>query len=209
MAIAEKVEIAVRENDITLLNSAGPDAKIPFYIGEVGVERYVLGNPGQKHTLLCIGVNPSTADSTRYDPTTGRIRRLQESDKNTYDGWLIINPYPQCTPHPKNLDDLKKNPSAHTEKLVRERLDRNEKVLRLLKEYLKGQKVTVWACWGDGIEIQPYLKESALTIYEIFQDAEWLQKGSLTKEKHNPRHPLCRFFDGGFQPFERDKCFGG
>ena len=54
--------------------------------------RYILGEAGRK-PLVCVGINPSTAEPNNLDRTLTNVRRF--SELNGYDGWLMLNVYPQ------------------------------------------------------------------------------------------------------------------
>jgi hypothetical protein len=54
--------------------------------------RFVLGEIG-KGPLICIGVNPSTAEPEELDKTSIVIKALAYN--NDFDGWIMINLYPQ------------------------------------------------------------------------------------------------------------------
>ena len=70
------------------------------YIGDDEV-RYVLGQPG-KNNLLVIGVNPSTATPDEPDPTIKKVMKITED--NGYDGWIMVNLYPQRSTNPKGME---------------------------------------------------------------------------------------------------------
>lgn len=61
-----------------------------LYIGDNKV-RYALGEPG-KRNIICVGVNPSTADFVKDDPTIEQVKRT--ASQNNYDGWIMLNLYP-------------------------------------------------------------------------------------------------------------------
>ena len=50
--------------------------------------RYVLGEAGH-NPLICIGVNPSTAEPNNLDPTLRSVKRFAEF--HNFDGWLMFN----------------------------------------------------------------------------------------------------------------------
>ncbi len=54
--------------------------------------RYVLGTKGSK-TLICFGVNPSTATPDNLDNTLKSVERI--ISLNQYDSWIMLNLYPQ------------------------------------------------------------------------------------------------------------------
>ena len=69
--------------------SGGYDAEKWLYVPDFYTEyRYLLGTRGEK-PLVCIGINPSTAEPDRLDPTLQSVERVA---KNTgYDSFLMFN----------------------------------------------------------------------------------------------------------------------
>ena len=145
-----------------------------IYQGNAEV-RYVLGQPGIRN-MLVVGVNPSTATPGKDDPTIRKVRKLTALAK--YDGWIMVNLYPQIASHPTELHE---NVNM---KLITSNLD-------CLKQLQKQYRIdAVWAAWGDAIDSRSYLGEALVDIQEILAgDFEWFYRGELTR-KGNPRHPL-------------------
>ena len=65
--------------------------------------RYVLGRVG-KHPLVCIGINPSTAQPGALDPTLKSVERL--ANANGFDSWIMFNVYPQRATDPNDMDRM-------------------------------------------------------------------------------------------------------
>ena len=65
--------------------------------------RYVLGRVG-KHPLVCIGINPSTAQPGALDPTLKSVERLAAA--NGFDSWIMFNVYPQRATDPNDMDKV-------------------------------------------------------------------------------------------------------
>ena len=63
--------------------------------------RYVLGRVG-RHPLVCIGINPSTAQPGALDPTLKSVERL--ANANDFDSWIMFNVYPQRATDPNDMD---------------------------------------------------------------------------------------------------------
>ena len=63
--------------------------------------RYVLGRVG-RHPLVCIGINPSTAQPGALDPTLKSVERLAAA--NGFDSWIMFNVYPQRATDPNDMD---------------------------------------------------------------------------------------------------------
>ena len=91
--------------------------------------RYVLGRVGRR-PLVCIGINPSTAQPGALDPTLKSVERL--ANANGFDSWIMFNVYPQRATNPNDMD---KTPD-------RTLCDEN---LRWLQAVLAQTEPTMWA----------------------------------------------------------------
>ena len=113
----------------------------PNYYSEY---RYILGTRG-KHPLICIGVNPSTAEPDHLDNTLKSVERIALG--NGFDSFLMFNVYAQRATSP---DDMEKecNPLLH-----RENLEAFRYVLSI------SENPSVWAAWGAIIEKRKYLPQ--------------------------------------------------
>lgn len=142
--------------------------------------RYILGEKG-KRPLIVFGINPSIAvpGEENLDPTMKIVRGIVE-DSSEYDGYVMMNIYPQRATNP---EDIHYEP---VEKAIRKNLELIEKYLDLLtKEF---GPLDIWAAWGGNIEKRKYLMDNLRSIYDISQrfPVRWVQKGNF---KH-PHHPL-------------------
>ena len=149
--------------------------------------RYVLGRVG-RHPLVCIGINPSTAQPGALDPTLKSVERL--ANANDFDSWIMFNVYPQRATDPNDMDRVPD----------RALCDEN---LRWLQAVLAQTEPTMWAAWGTLIEKRPYLfdaLEEMLAIGEEFH-AQWLTFGARSKAGH-PHHPLYLRRDSVPEPFD-------
>lgn len=138
--------------------------------------RFILGELG-KNNLVVVGINPSIATLDELDPTAKRIKKY--ADIHNFDGWIIINLYPQIDP---DIDELNK--------------EKNDELIKLnlenIETILKRDDITLVAAWGEAIEWRQYLKD-------CFRDIDALAKKynhqwncfELTKYCH-PCHPLMR-----------------
>ena len=68
--------------------------------------RYILGTRGV-HPLICVGINPSTAEPDRLDPTLQSAQRIARF--NGYDSFLMFNVYAQRATRP----DAWRKPQTH------------------------------------------------------------------------------------------------
>ena len=149
--------------------------------------RYVLGRVG-RHPLVCIGINPSTAQPGALDPTLKSVERL--ANANDFDSWIMFNVYPQRATDPNDMDRVPD----------RALCDEN---LRWLQAVLAQTEPTMWAAWGTLIEKRPYLfdaLEQMLAIGEEYH-AQWLTFGARSKAGH-PHHPLYLRRDSVPEPFD-------
>ena len=103
--------------------------------------RYVLGRVGRR-PLVCIGINPSTAQPGALDPTLKSVERL--AGRNGFDSWIMFNVYPQRATDPNDMDRVPD----------RSLCDEN---LRWLAAVLSQTQPTMWAAWGTLIEKRDYL----------------------------------------------------
>lgn len=158
-----------------------------IYLGNNN-ERYFLGKPGQKN-LLIFGINPSTATPEKLDPTIKKICKIINS--NRYDGWIMMNIYPQITPHPKELN------------FDSQIFEKNFEMIELIPE--KFCIEDVWCAWGNLIDTagKKFLRQSLENIIAILKnfDLKYLNYGELTAKK-NPRHPLYVSLQDSFRTFD-------
>jgi len=138
--------------------------------------RFILGKLGEKN-LVVVGVNPSVATRESLDPTSKRIKKYSEI--HGYDGWILINLYPQIQTKVDSLDNEK------NDELVKINLKHIETIL-------KEKDITLVAAWGEAIEWRKYLKDCLKDIDTLAKkyNHEW-NCIELTKYGH-PCHPLMR-----------------
>ena len=150
--------------------------------------RYILGTRG-KNTLICIGINPSTAKPDDLDNTLKRVERIALG--NGFDSFIMFNVYAQRATSP---DDMEKacNPVLHQENLEAFRY-----VLSI------SEKPAVWAAWGAIIEKRKYLPDCVRDMVAAGQayGAQWYCAGAITKKGH-PHHPLYLRKDEKIKPFD-------
>ena len=137
--------------------------------------RYMLGTVGN-NTLVCFGINPSTAKPDKLDPTLNSVQRIARH--NGFDSWVMFNVYPKRDTIFHNLHDLC-NDAFHNENI------------RVIKQYFDSQeKITVWAAWGDHIYERDYLAPCFKEIYKTINcdKVSWLATGK--NKSGSPKHPL-------------------
>ena len=151
--------------------------------------RYILATRG-RNPLICIGINPSTAAPDDLDNTLKSVSRI--ADGNGFDSFTMFNVYAQRATRPQDMEKAL-NPRLH-----RENMAAFEYILRHCEE-----TPTVWAAWGNIIEMRGYLKDCVLDMIEIGEryGARWVTAGTRSKKGH-PHHPLYLRKDSGLDPFD-------
>ena len=138
--------------------------------------RYILGTRG-KNPLICIGINPSTAEPDNLDNTLKSVERIALG--NGFDSFIMFNVYAQRATNPDAMEKVY-NPLLHKENLEAFRY-----VLSI------SQRPAIWAAWGAIIEKRKYLPECVRDMVAVGQEygATWHCAGAITKKGH-PHHPL-------------------
>ena len=151
--------------------------------------RFLLGEKGKKN-LICIGINPSTATPEKLDKTIITLRKI--ANLNGYDGWLMINVYPQRDTYPYNIHDKQLNELIELNK---------SEINRILSE---SNYQDVWAAWGNEINRRPYLLDCLKEIRNLFDKKyHWIHYSNPTKYQ-NPRHPSRLGYNDTFTNFDID-----
>ena len=156
----------------------------PFY----SEYRYILGTRG-KNPLICIGINPSTAEPENLDNTLKSVERIALG--NGYDSFIMFNVYAQRATDPDAMEQVC-NPLLHKENLEAFRY-----VLSL------SSRPGVWAAWGTIIEKRKYLPECLRDMLAVGEElgARWFCAGAVSKKGH-PHHPLYLRKDEKLKPFD-------
>ena len=157
---------------------------VPPYYTEY---RYILGTRGE-NPLICIGINPSTAQPGDLDNTLKSVERIALG--NGYDSFTMFNVYPQRATNPNDMD---KTPD-------RTLCDEN---LRWLRAVLAQTEPTMWAAWGTLIEKRAYLPGLMREMVALTRerDIPWVTFGPRSKKGH-PHHPLYLRKDSTPEPFD-------
>ena len=149
--------------------------------------RYILGTRG-KNPLICIGINPSTAQPGDLDNTLKSVQRIAHG--NGFDSFIMFNVYAQRATDPDAMEH-----SCNLQ-LHRENLEAFRYVLSI------GENPTVWAAWGTIIEKRDYLKGCLKDMIAAGEEygAKWVCAGKCSKKGH-PHHPLYLRKDEVIRPF--------
>ena len=149
--------------------------------------RYILGTRGQ-NPLICVGINPSTAQPGDLDNTLKSVQRIALG--NGFDSFIMFNVYAQRATDPDAME------KCCNEALHRENLAAFRYVLAL------SQAPVVWAAWGTIIEKREYLKDCLKDMIQAGEEAgaKWVCAGKVSKKGH-PHHPLYLRKDELVRPF--------
>ena len=172
-------------------NTPSPDYDIekwlyapPFY----SEYRYILGTRG-KNPLICIGINPSTAQPDNLDNTLKSVERIALG--NGFDSFIMFNVYAQRATNPDAMERTC-NMALHRENL---------KAFRYVLSI--SDHPAVWAAWGAIIEKRAYLSACVRDMLAVGEEygAAWYCAGAITKKGH-PHHPLYLRKDEKIKPFD-------
>ena len=138
--------------------------------------RYILGTRG-KNPLICIGINPSTAQPGDLDNTLKSVQRIAHG--NGFDSFIMFNVYAQRATDPDAME------KTCNRMLHEQNLEAFRYVLSI------GEHPTVWAAWGTIIEKRDYLKDCLKDMIAAGEEfgAKWVCAGKCSKKGH-PHHPL-------------------
>lgn len=153
-----------------------------------GDYRFVLELAGER-LLIVVGLNPSTADEACPDPTVRKM--IGFAERAGYDGLVVLNLSSERETDKQNL-------AVHLDETMHRRS------LQVVQEVVgRYPNADIWAAWGDGVEVRPYLRRCVGDIFEVFQmnRGKRLQIGTLTA-KRNPRHPLYVSYGCCLEPFD-------
>ena len=191
------LELVTFADALKAANTPSPDYDVqkwlyaPNFYSEY---RYILGTRGEK-PLICIGINPSTAQPDDLDNTLKSVERIALG--NGYDSFLMFNVYAQRATNPDTMERIC-NPLLHKENMEAFRY-----VLSL------SNAPAIWAAWGSIIEKRGYLKDCVRDMLAIGKEygAHWYCAGAITKKGH-PHHPLYLRKDEKLRPFEVEAYLG-
>ena len=138
-------------------------------------ERYVLGKRG-KNPIICFGINPSTASPEDLDKTMQTV--IAVTKKRNYDGYIMLNIYPQRAKKPSQLDNAD---YPKCKEIIEENLRQIEKV------FCDNKGGAIWAAWGSSINVRPYFWDECLC--EIVKLAKNYRMRWVTIGGHGNRHP--------------------
>ena len=186
-----QLELVTFRQALEAANTPSPDYDIgkwlyaPNFYSEY---RYILGTRG-KNPLICIGINPSTAQPGDLDNTLKSVQRIAHG--NGFDSFIMFNVYAQRATDPNAME------RSCNLRLHKENLEAFRYVLSL------SEAPAVWAAWGAIIEKRDYLADCVRDMLLAGREfgARWYCAGAITKKGH-PHHPLYLRKDEKIKPFD-------
>lgn len=141
-------------------------------------KRFVLSKPG-KRNLMVVGLNPSTANENKLDPTSRNIEKI--ASNNGYDGWILVNLYPARCSHPNDL------PLQMDEALFWKNISTIVQVLSA--DQLKVNDVLL--AWGNNIDKidRTYIKKAAYYLHQRLEPYAPEYFCIATTKAGHPMHP--------------------
>ena len=134
--------------------------------------RYVIGKRG-KNPLVAVCMNPSAARDTISDRKVNRV--IQASIDFNYDGWFVVNVYPERATDANMLDE-------YSDTYV----ESNVKAVRALLHDYKIREV--WGAWGNLKYKQ--LSQGRDALLKMLQEEKVKVFTFHINKSGNPRHPL-------------------
>ena len=186
-----ELELLTFQAALKAANTPSPDYDIgkwlyaPNFYSEY---RYILGTKGN-NPLICIGINPSTAEPDHLDNTLKSVERIALG--NGFDSFIMFNVYAQRATNPDAME-RQCNMALH-----RENLEAFRYVLSI------SDRPVVWAAWGAIIEKRDYLADCGRDMVTVGQEygARWFCAGAISQKGH-PHHPLYLRKDERIRPFD-------
>ena len=149
--------------------------------------RYALGRSGSR-PLIAIGLNPSTANQEKSDPTVAKVEKA--AIQNGFDGFIMLNLYPIRATDYRTL-------SRRVDSMA------FEKNLRTIEQTVSSiARPTIWAAWGASVEYLDYFEAARDELFQRLAKYKvtWLRFGELTTDGH-PRHPSRLSYEWKFHPY--------
>jgi len=146
-----------------------------FQCDDENEHRYCLGRPG-KNNLIVFGINPNTGIPNLPEDTVKRVIAISRG--LGYDGWVMLNIYPERQPIVESLPDTIN-------------INHNSKNLEVIESIIKKYPNSpIVAAWGNDIVKKPYLKKCAISINEIMKKNGRTWKCFKINKTGDPKHSL-------------------
>ncbi|WP_312045123.1 DUF1643 domain-containing protein [Anaerotignum sp.] len=166
--------------------------KYPLYKCDLGdLHRYLMGEDinDNDEIIICIGVNPSTANKEKLDPTLARLNNYCKLYREPNCKWVMFNLYSQRATNPDGLDN----------EIDNEKYKESIKTFKKFLSHRKTENTIILATWGCLIKKREYLLKCLKNIYNSSKNYEW-KCIRMTKGGH-PKHWIGAKYPDELQEF--------
>lgn len=153
--------------------------------------RFTLGeyDTFMSKTLICFGINPSTATPNNLDPTLMKVKSI--AINHNYVNWVMLNIYPQRATNPNDLH-INCDKQLH-----------NDNITEIRNLLINFNNSDILFAYGNLIIKRPYLKTCLDDIMNLINSIKFIGKKLCIKRtvKGNPVHPLYQKVNSNFIPY--------
>ena len=172
--------LQIHSNDkITKINIPYPIGQEPDFINPEFFKpyRFVLGKKG-RNMLVALCMNPSKAQDATSDRTVNTV--IKRSVIGGFDGWAVINIYPERATDKKNMNPFDEVLSNQN--------------IEAIREFLRAYQITeVWGAWGNPETEQ--LKKGRDGVLQMMKEEGISIYGFNPLRSGDPHHPLYLNYD--------------
>lgn len=154
--------------------------------------RYSLTNKGD-NTLIVFGINPSTADKNKPDPTMRRVMGFAE--RYGFDSFVMLNVYPLRATNPAALPQ-ECDAAIHTANI--------QEIVSVVSSHLEA---SILLAYGGNINSRKYLRPCLRDIIDALKpyNPKYFQIGTALNRDGSPKHPLMAPYSSAMTPCDIDK----
>lgn len=154
--------------------------------------RYSLTNKGD-NPLIVFGINPSTADKGKPDPTMRRVMGFAE--RYGFDSFVMLNVYPLRATNPAALPQ-ECDAALHAANI-------NE-IVNVVSSH---PGVPILLAYGGNINSRKYLRPCLRDIVEAIKQysPKYYQIGTALNLDGSPKHPLMALYSSTMTPCDINK----
>ena len=154
--------------------------------------RYSLTNKGD-NTLIVFGINPSTADKSKPDPTMRRVMGFAE--RYGFDSFVMLNVYPLRATNPAALPQ-ECDAAIHTANI--------QEIVSVVSLH---PEASILLAYGGNINSRKYLRPCLRDIIDALKpyNPKYFQIGTALNRDGSPKHPLMAPYSSAMTPCDIDK----
>lgn len=147
-------------------------------------KRFLLGKLGNKN-ILCVGLNPSTADKDKTDPTSRNIEKI--ACEQGYDGWYLVNLYPTRSSDPWSLEREPNNNMI-------------EQNILFIEDLINANSIKyIWLAWGNNIVARNYFNHCIIELSKVLKKYDLNILCIGTNDTKHPTHPSQQAINAKFK----------